>query len=198
MDGVRGGRGRRTAQGASLLRRARSLRRARPDGAGAGVPADDDAFDVLPFFWLPGDALREREEEDRVPYRAWKSGGHLHTTPGATIDPAFVAHTVAELAGLYDLRMLGYDRWRIDTFQKALTETGTDVPVAPFGQGYRDMAPAVDILERMIVEHRLRHGGHPVLTWNASNAVATADPAENRKLGHCISLKSDAADVGLA
>lgn len=145
-------------------------------------PDDDGAFDVLPFFWLPSDALREREEDDRVPYWAWKTGGHLLTTPGATIDPAFIAHTVAELSGQYDLRMLGYDRWRIDTFQKALADTGNVVPMAPFGQGYRDMAPAVDILERMIAERRLRHGGHPVLTWNAANAVATADPAGNRKL----------------
>jgi phage terminase large subunit-like protein len=52
----------------------------------------------------------------------------------------------------------------------------------PFGQGYKDMAPAVDLLERLIAERRLRHGNHPVLTWNAANATATADPAGNRKL----------------
>ncbi|WP_020187875.1 terminase TerL endonuclease subunit [Methylopila sp. 73B] len=145
-------------------------------------PDDDGTFDVLPFFWLPADALREREEEDRVPYWAWKTGSHLLTTPGRTIDPAFVAHTVSDLAGRYDLRVLGYDRWRIDTFQKALADTGLDLAMAPFGQGYKDMAPAVDLLERLIAERRLRHGGHPVLTWNAANAVATADPAGNRKL----------------
>ena len=32
------------------------------------VFADDDgAFDVVPFCWLPGD-LRQREDEDRMPY----------------------------------------------------------------------------------------------------------------------------------
>ena len=29
---------------------------------------------------------------------------------------------------------------------------------------------------------KLRHGGHPVLAWNASNAIATNDPAGGRKL----------------
>jgi phage terminase large subunit-like protein len=29
---------------------------------------------------------------------------------------------------------------------------------------------------------RLRHGGHPILTWNVANAVVTTDAAGNRKL----------------
>ncbi|GLI95029.1 phage terminase [Methylocystis echinoides] len=145
-------------------------------------PDDAGGFDVLPFLWLPGDNLRAREDEDKVPYLAWKMSGHLLTTPGATIDPAFIAAKVAELAAVYDLRMIGFDRWRIDDFKRALAETGAEIPLEAYGQGFKDMAPAVDLVERLIVERRLRHGGHPILTWNATNAVATADPAGNRKL----------------
>lgn len=145
-------------------------------------PSDDGMFDVLPWFWLPQDGLREREAEDRVPYWAWKQAGFLDTTPGQTIDPAFIAHKVVDLSGRYDLRMIGYDRWRIDTFQRALADLGSDLPMAPFGQGYKDMAPAVDLVERLVADRRLRHGGHPLLTWCAANAVATPDPAGNRKL----------------
>jgi phage terminase large subunit-like protein len=86
------------------------------------------------------------------------------------------------VAEIYDLRMLGFDRWRIDEFQRALADTGADVPMHAVGQGFRDMSPAVDLLERLVAERRLRHGGHPVLTWCASNTVATPDPAGNRKL----------------
>lgn len=145
-------------------------------------PDEEGGFDVLPFFWLPRDGLREREEEDRVPYWAWREAGFLSTTPGATIDPAFIAHKVVELTALYDLRMLGYDRWRIEDFQKELGNLGADIPMTPFGQGYKDMAPAVDLLERLVAERRLRHGANPILTWCAANAVATPDPAGNRKL----------------
>lgn len=145
-------------------------------------PRDDGRYDVLPFFWLPQDSLSEREAEDRVPYWAWKQAGYLNTTPGQTIDPGFIAQRVIELGSLYDLRMLGYDRWRIDTFQRALADLGGEVAMAPFGQGYKDMAPAVDLVERLVADRRLRHGGHPILTWCAANAVATPDPAGNRKL----------------
>ena len=44
------------------------------------------------------------------------------------------------------------------------------------------MSPAVDTLERLIVQKRVRHGNHPVLAWNAVNALVTRDPAGGRKL----------------
>ena len=100
----------------------------------------------------------------------------------SNLDPAFIAAHVARMGETYDLRMLGFDRWRIDEFQRALADTGADIPMHPVGQGYKDMAPAVDLLERLVAERRLRHGGQPVLTWCASNTVATPDPAGNRKL----------------
>lgn len=145
-------------------------------------PDDDGVFEVVPFFWLPNDGLRDREEEDRVPYWAWREGGFLLTTPGGVIDPAFIAAHVARMGELYDLRMIGFDRWRIEDFQRALADTGADIPMHPVGQGFKDMGPAVDLLERLVAERRLNHGGHPVLTWNAANSVATPDPAGNRKL----------------
>jgi len=52
----------------------------------------------------------------------------------------------------------------------------------PFGQGFKDMAPAVDKLERLVADRKLRHGGNPVLNMCAANAVAERDPAGNRKL----------------
>ena len=52
----------------------------------------------------------------------------------------------------------------------------------PFGQGFRDMSPAVDKLERLVAERKLQHGGHPVLNMNAAGAVTQSDPAGNRKL----------------
>jgi phage terminase large subunit-like protein len=33
----------------------------------------------------------------------------------------------------------------------------------------------------LIRSGKIRHGGHPVLRWNASNAVAETDPAGNIK-----------------
>ena len=56
------------------------------------------------------------------------------------------------------------------------------IPLVEFGQGFKDMAPAVDYLERSIADRQLRHGGQPVMNMCASNAVVTRDASGNRKL----------------
>jgi phage terminase large subunit-like protein len=44
------------------------------------------------------------------------------------------------------------------------------------------MAPAIDAFEQAIADHKLVHPNNPVLNWNLANAVASTDPAGNRKL----------------
>jgi phage terminase large subunit-like protein len=143
---------------------------------------DDGGFDILPYFWLPGDSLAEREGVDKVPYRQWKAEGHLQAMPGKTNDPAVVARKIAELHGLYNIKSLAYDRWRIEDLRRELNAIGCDVELVPHGQGFRDMSPAIEALERHVVAATIRHSNHPILTWNAANAVAVSDPAGGRKL----------------
>lgn len=144
--------------------------------------ADDGSFDIVPFFWLPADGLVDREDQDRVPFTRWRDEGFLLTCPGRTIDPEAVALKIAELHGQYGIEALAYDRWRIEDLRRKLDAIGCDVQLVPHGQGFRDMSPSIDVLERLVFEVKLRHGGHPVLTMCASNAKATADAAGNRKL----------------
>lgn len=141
-----------------------------------------DAWHIVPQFFLPADGIRERAKIDKVPYDIWADQGFLTLIDGPVIVPAVVARHVAEAAEEYDLQMLAYDRWRINDFQRELDAIGANIPMTPFGQGFKDMAPAVDMLERLVAEHKLRHGGNPVLNMCAANAVAVRDPAGNRKL----------------
>ncbi len=71
---------------------------------------------------------------------------------------------------------------RIDVFQREAESLGIDLPLIEFGQGYKDMSPAIDALESDLLNGRMRHGMHPVLTMCAANAVVSKDPAGNRKL----------------
>ena len=143
---------------------------------------DGDTYHVLPHFFLPADGIREKAKTEKVPYDLWADQGFITLIDGPVIVPAVVARHVAEAYEQYDFKMMAYDRWRINDFKRELDAIGAMVPMAPFGQGFRDMAPAVDKLERLIAEHKLRHGNHPVLNMCAANAVAERDPAGNRKL----------------
>jgi phage terminase large subunit-like protein len=145
-------------------------------------PADDGTFDILPFCFLPGETLQQREDTDGMPYRVWAQQGYLLTCPGRTIDPGVVAAKIAELHGIYNVRTLAFDRWRIEDIKRELSAIGCSVELVPWGQGFKDMGPAVDVLERLVEEGKLHHGGHPVLTMAAGNAKIELDAAGNRKL----------------
>ena len=81
-----------------------------------------------------------------------------------------------------NVQAIAYDRWRIDLLKKELERVGCDLPLVPWGQGYKDMAPALDALEAELLNQRVAHGMHPVLTMCAANAVVVKDPTGARKL----------------
>lgn len=137
---------------------------------------------VRPHFWTPENGLAERCRRDRAPYDVWIRQGYLHTTPGATVDYEFVAQDIAAILGELDVRAIAYDRWRISLLQKELDEQGIQLPLVEFGQGFKDMSPALESLEAELLNGRIAHGGHPVLTMCAANAIVSKDPAGNRKL----------------
>lgn len=142
----------------------------------------EDGYHIVPQFFLPADGIREKAKAEKVPYDLWADQGFLMLIDGPVIVPAIVARHVAEAAERYNMQMLAYDRWRIHDFQRELDMIGAQIPMTPFGQGFRDMAPAVDKLERLVAERKLRHGGNPLLNMCAANAVVERDPAGNRKL----------------
>ena len=142
----------------------------------------DGVWHVRPYFWAPQRGLADRARRDRAPYDLWAQQGILETTPGASVDYGFIAERLGEIAGEYDLQAVAYDRWRIDVLKKELDARSIAVPLAEFGQGYKDMSPALDSLEAAVASGKILHGGNPILTWCAANAVATRDPANNRKL----------------
>ncbi|TPW32741.1 terminase large subunit [Pararhizobium mangrovi] len=145
-------------------------------------PGEGGIFDVVPHFFMPESNIAERSNEDRVPYDLWAKQGHITLIPGATIDPGFVADVLANAAQEFDLKTLAYDRWRIEDLRRELGLIGASLPLEPFGQGFKEMSPAVDVLERCVAEKLIRHGGNPVLNMCAANAVVTRDPAGGRKL----------------
>jgi phage terminase large subunit-like protein len=47
---------------------------------------EDEKYTVLPFFWLPENAVDLRTRRDHVPYAVWKKMGVFYTTEGAVVD----------------------------------------------------------------------------------------------------------------
>lgn len=136
---------------------------------------------AVPYFFVPGDNLQEKEDADKVPYRAWAAQGLLEARPGKTINYKWVAKKIIEISREYELVNIGFDRWRIDDLVRELDDLGHDFEMTPIGQGFKDMNPCLEILEDAVHEETLHHGDHPVLTWNIANTVIVRDPAGSRK-----------------
>lgn len=142
------------------------------------------------FFWKPEDLMDEHGRRDRKDYRLWQKQGWMEPCAGKTIDSRYVAKKIAELHGEYSVLGLAYDRWRFDQIVKALDgeqiyasdEEYADFRIFPWGQGYRDMSPAIDALETEVLEERVIHENSPILNWNMANGIVAQDPAGNRKL----------------
>jgi phage terminase large subunit-like protein len=166
-----------------------------PDGAGG--------FDARLWFWSPADTLGERENTDRVPYRAWANAGHMAAVPGRSIDYAYVAQQVAELSGSYSLAGLTFDQWRIDDFLRELDASGVEAwawqgPGKPDGVGLRLighgqgfgggssertlwMPRSISVIEEAVMSGKLRVRLNPVLRWNSASALLDSDASGNKK-----------------
>jgi phage terminase large subunit-like protein len=157
---------------------------ARTDLSALVLAVEDDAGNVhlFPRIWTPDDTLDERGLRDRAPYRAWAKQDLLIPVPGQALDYDFLAADIGEISSTVNLARVAYDRWRVDVLKQALGRMGVSVDLMPFGQGFKDQSPAIEIFEVLAMEGRLRHGGHPVLRWAVSNAIVERDPGNERKL----------------
>lgn len=138
--------------------------------------------DLRAWFWMPADNLEEAERRDHVPYRLWHRQGFIEATPGRAIDKRFVVHRMGELTKDYDVQFCAADRWRLDEIRRLMDEAGVKIELLEFGQGWRDMGPAIDAVETAVLRRELRHPGHPVLDMCVANAVTVSDPTGARKL----------------
>ena len=142
--------------------------------------SEDEPYIALPFFWLPEETLSLRVRRDHVPYDQWARRGFIQTTEGNVVHYGFIERFICQLGERYDIREIAHDRWNATMMVQTLEDDG--FTMVPFGQGFKDMSPPTKELMRIVLEHKLCHGGHPVLRWNMDNAFVRTDPAGNLKL----------------
>ena len=146
----------------------------------------DGVWHVKPTFWLPEEGLYERARQDRVPYDVWHRDGFLETTPGKSIEYEYVAEVLLDLAEHLDIQQIAFDRWNWRHFKPWLLKAGfseeyLEKHFVEFGQGFQSMSPALRDLESALLNQKVAHGKHPVLSMCAANAVVQTDPAGNKK-----------------
>lgn len=134
------------------------------------------------WAFLPAEKLDEKAREDRAPYREWLARGLVVEIPGRAIDRPWLLTWIAERVEGLDLQGIATDRWGLADVQAVQDREGLSLPLQPFGQGYKDMSPAIGAFETAVIGQAMRHGGNPLLRWAVANAAVDMDPAGGRKL----------------
>jgi phage terminase large subunit-like protein len=138
---------------------------------------DDDSLSVVPFFWVPAEGAAKRSRTDRVPYEQWIADGLITATPGNVVDQGFIREDINRIAKAYKLKELAFDPWNATKLAVELDQDG--IKIVEMRQGFRSLSEPTKHLGAMVTGRTLRHGGHPVLRWMASNMVVRQDPNGN-------------------
>jgi phage terminase large subunit-like protein len=114
-----------------------------------------------------------------VDYVGWIRDGHIRATDGNVTDYDVIRRDINEITKTYNIRQLAIDRW--NATQLATQLQGDGIEVVGFGQGYGSMSAPSKQLEALVLAQRIRHGGHPVLSWMAANVAVQSDHQGNIK-----------------
>ena len=133
---------------------------------------DGEYADILPFAWITDKAMRQLEGA-----RTHLDGGFLERVEGNLIDYDLMIDRLRWAKEMFDLREVVMDPWNDKGITKLLINEGflcveirqTFAGMSAYTKGFLDSLAA----------GKLRHGGHPVLRWNAD----------------CLTLKSDRDNV---
>ncbi len=141
----------------------------------------DYEVELVPYFFLPKDVLRERARKDRVPYDVWAREGWLRVTEGNVVDYSEVYRVLLEeiRPRFKGLSQVGYDPWNANHLASSLMAAG--VQMVEVRQGYASLSGPSKLFEALVRSGRVRQDGNPVMRWCVANCEVATDPAGNIK-----------------
>ncbi len=142
--------------------------------------------DLLCFCWCPRDNAVGRTRDARVPYLSWSDEGFLTLTEGQSVDYDCIREALrtARDAWGWNIREVAIDpnnaRYLIT---KLVEDDGFNGPaqVIEHQQTTGHMNEPIGVTEKLVMDGKLRHGGHKVLRWCVSNCVIYQDTGGRRR-----------------
>lgn len=128
--------------------------------------------------WVPEATMRMRVATYDVPYDAWVVDGWLELTDGNSVDYDTIRAAVVADSQRWKPREVGYDPW--NATQLATQLSGQDgIVMVEVRQGGRTLNEPTRLMQTLVLDGRLVHGGNPALTWAMGNLVVREDSNGN-------------------
>lgn len=138
-----------------------------------------DRIVVRAKFWVPEANLEDRRHRDRFPYPQLKADKWLEVTTGNVVNQQTIRKYIVEQAAIWKPREIAYDRWNAQELMERYIQDEDGLTVVEVPQQPKFLSEATKRLKEYILEGRIDHGHHPILTWNFSNAKVREDSNGN-------------------
>jgi phage terminase large subunit-like protein len=136
-------------------------------------------LELVSRFWLPEERVDELEAQLQMPLRQWARDGFLTLTEGDAIDYGAIEKQIIADCRRLNVQRVSYDRMFAGQLVQRVDQKTKGVDVVPIAQTYLGMSPGSKELERLLREGRVKHGGNPILRWNAACVEIYADGNDN-------------------
>jgi phage terminase large subunit-like protein len=133
---------------------------------------------LLPFFWLPSDAIERRRRENKTRLDAW-AHKQIKIVPGKTLDYSVLRQDINTLRETYQITDLAVDPWNATQLSTDLESDGFKVQYVR--QGFASISAATKEFERLVLNQQIEHNGDPVLEWMIGNVAVEQDASGNVK-----------------
>jgi phage terminase large subunit-like protein len=97
--------------------------------------------------------------------------------PGSRIEQGVIRNEILDLSEQFQIIDIAYDPWNGEALRQDLEADGLEM--IEFHQNMKNFNEPLKELLALISERKLRHGGHPVLRWMASNLATKEDGSGN-------------------
>jgi phage terminase large subunit-like protein len=117
--------------------------------------------------FIPEESLRERVDQDHVPYDQWAAGGWVTPTPGNAIDYATIENRILDIMKQYHVIEMGTDASFATYLLQRLEAAG--LTVAAIAQTPQVLTDPMNMIERLMREKKATHDGSPLVRWAFGN-----------------------------
>lgn len=133
-------------------------------------PDDDEAFWVIPRFWMP--EVRANELAAEVQYLQWSKEGHVTLTDGDICDYRVVEDDISELfADVRPAKLLFDPMFASEMIQRLSDRHGFE-PLEFAQNSLPSWARPTQEFENLVIAGKMYHPGHPILTWQIGHVMA--------------------------
>ncbi len=143
---------------------------------------------VHQMYWLPEDSLRERVDEDKIPYDKWHEQGLLRLCRGNTIDYSDITDWFLEMLNEYYITPLWiyYDNYSARYWVNEMEANG--FKMVRTHQGAKTLSLPMQNLGADLKKHKVNYNNHPILKWCLTNTGVETD-----RNGNIVPVKNQSA-----